>query len=142
MFSHHVYVVSPLELAIDTLGFVFNLETSYVHVVLVSSWRTNLNPSILVGCWYAGQQINTLGSSGGGTGHVELSVFRCLESTAMIAIGGIIAQDSYNCIYVRGKQKAYPGDLFYLHSRLLERAAKLNSALGGGSMTSLPIVRR
>ena len=74
-----------------------------------------------MGSWYAGQQINTLGSSGGGTGHVELSVFRCLESTAMIAIGGIIAQDSYNCIYVRGKQKAYPGDLFYLHSRLLER---------------------
>ena len=43
-----------------------------------------------MGSWYAGQQINTLGSSGGGTGHVELSVFRCLESTAMIAIGGIV----------------------------------------------------
>ncbi|HEY8423933.1 MAG TPA: F0F1 ATP synthase subunit alpha [Clostridia bacterium] len=37
-------------------------------------------------------------------------------------------------------REAYPGDIFYLHSRLLERAAKLNSELGGGSMTALPIV--
>jgi len=37
-------------------------------------------------------------------------------------------------------REAYPGDVFYLHSRLLERAAKLNSTLGGGSMTALPIV--
>ena len=37
-------------------------------------------------------------------------------------------------------REAYPGDVFYLHSRLLERAAKLSEALGGGSMTALPIV--
>ena len=37
-------------------------------------------------------------------------------------------------------REAYPGDIFYLHSRLLERAAKLNKKLGGGSMTALPIV--
>jgi F-type H+-transporting ATPase subunit alpha len=37
-------------------------------------------------------------------------------------------------------REAYPGDVFYCHSRLLERAAKLNDALGGGSMTALPIV--
>ncbi|KAJ0813082.1 ATP synthase subunit alpha [Helianthus annuus] len=37
-------------------------------------------------------------------------------------------------------RKAYPGDVFYLHSRLLERAAKLSSLLGEGSMTALPIV--
>lgn len=37
-------------------------------------------------------------------------------------------------------REAYPGDVFYLHSRLLERAAKLNSKLGEGSMTALPIV--
>ncbi|GER31030.1 ATP synthase subunit alpha [Striga asiatica] len=36
--------------------------------------------------------------------------------------------------------EAYPGDVFYLHSRLLERAAKLSSSLGEGSMTALPIV--
>src|SRR6056300_1533069 len=35
---------------------------------------------------------------------------------------------------------AYPGDVFYLHSRLLERAAKLSDSLGGGSMTALPII--
>jgi len=37
-------------------------------------------------------------------------------------------------------REAYPGDIFYLHSRLLERAAKLNSKLGSGSMTAIPIV--
>jgi F-type H+-transporting ATPase subunit alpha len=37
-------------------------------------------------------------------------------------------------------REAYPGDVFYLHSRLLERCAKLSDALGGGSMTGLPII--
>ncbi|MFA6378581.1 MAG: F0F1 ATP synthase subunit alpha [Candidatus Omnitrophota bacterium] len=37
-------------------------------------------------------------------------------------------------------REAYPGDIFYLHSRLLERSAKLNDELGGGSMTAIPIV--
>jgi F-type H+-transporting ATPase subunit alpha len=37
-------------------------------------------------------------------------------------------------------REAYPGDVFYLHSRLLERAAKLNDSKGGGSLTALPII--
>ena len=37
-------------------------------------------------------------------------------------------------------REAYPGDVFYLHSRLLERSAKLNDELGGGSLTALPII--
>ncbi len=37
-------------------------------------------------------------------------------------------------------REAYPGDVFYLHSRLLERAARLNDKLGGGSLTALPII--
>jgi len=37
-------------------------------------------------------------------------------------------------------REAYPGDVFYLHSRLLERAAKMNEAKGGGSLTALPII--
>lgn len=37
-------------------------------------------------------------------------------------------------------REAFPGDVFYLHSRLLERAAKLNDKLGGGSITALPII--
>ena len=37
-------------------------------------------------------------------------------------------------------REAFPGDIFYLHSRLLERAAKLNDELGGGSLTALPII--
>jgi proton translocating ATP synthase F1 alpha subunit len=37
-------------------------------------------------------------------------------------------------------REAYPGDVFYLHSRLLERSAKLNNLYGGGSLTALPII--
>ena len=37
-------------------------------------------------------------------------------------------------------REAYPGDVFYLHSRLLERCAKLSDDLGGGSLTGLPII--
>jgi len=37
-------------------------------------------------------------------------------------------------------REAYPGDVFYLHSRLLERAAKLSNEMGGGSLTALPII--
>src|SRR5678815_1900167 len=38
------------------------------------------------------------------------------------------------------RDRAYPGDVFYLHSRLLERAAKVSDKLGGGSLTALPII--
>lgn len=37
-------------------------------------------------------------------------------------------------------REAYPGDVFYLHSRLLERAARLSKAAGGGSLTALPVI--
>ena len=37
-------------------------------------------------------------------------------------------------------REAYPGDVFYLHARLLERAAKLSEELGGGSLTALPVI--
>ena len=44
------------------------------------------------------------------------------------------------CVRRPPGREAYPGDVFYLHSRLLERAAKLNNEKGGGSLTSLPII--
>ena len=37
-------------------------------------------------------------------------------------------------------REAYPGDVFYLHSRLLERAAKMSDPMGGGSLTALPVI--
>ena len=43
-------------------------------------------------------------------------------------------------IKVKVRREAYPGDVFYLHSRLLERACRLNEENGGGSITALPII--
>ena len=37
-------------------------------------------------------------------------------------------------------REAFPGDVFYLHSRLLERAAKMSAAMGGGSLTAFPVI--
>lgn len=37
-------------------------------------------------------------------------------------------------------REAFPGDVFYLHSRLLERAAKMSKAMGGGSLTAFPVI--
>ena len=37
-------------------------------------------------------------------------------------------------------REAFPGDVFYLHSRLLERSAKMSNALGGGSLTAFPVI--
>lgn len=36
--------------------------------------------------------------------------------------------------------QAFPGDVFYLHSRLLERSAKINKSMGGGSLTAFPVI--
>lgn len=47
----------------------------------------------------------------------------------------------YSCVLSTAPgREAYPGDVFYLHSRLLERAAKMNEKLGGGSLTALPVI--
>ena len=44
--------------------------------------------------------------------------------------------------YVLRDVRSYPGDVFYLHSRLLERSSRLSEELGGGSITALPILKR
>jgi F-type H+-transporting ATPase subunit alpha len=54
--------------------------------------------------------------------------------------GGSVPRESRCCFADRQGREAYPGDVFYLHSRLLERAAKLSDLKGGGSLTSLPII--
>ena len=51
-----------------------------------------------------------------------------------------VAYRALSLLIRRPGREAYPGDVFYLHSRLLERAAKLSNELGGGSLTALPII--
>lgn len=48
--------------------------------------------------------------------------------------------EHYPCYLSVLRREAYPGDVFYLHSRLLERSSRLSDALGGGSITALPII--
>jgi len=95
-----------------------------------------------------------------GRGQRELIIGDRQTGKTAIAIDTIINQkgQGVKCIYVAIGQKAstvaalalllkrppgreaYPGDVFYLHSRLLERAARLSDKLGGGSLTALPII--
>uniref|UniRef100_A0A1Y3BTJ3 Putative ATPase, F1/V1/A1 complex, alpha/beta subunit, nucleotide-binding domain-containing protein n=1 Tax=Helianthus annuus TaxID=4232 RepID=A0A1Y3BTJ3_HELAN len=58
----------------------------------------------------------------------------------MISLNSASLSPNVSSITKTPGREAYPGDVFYLHSRLLERAAKLSSLLGEGSMTALPIV--
>uniref|UniRef100_A0A4X1UQS5 ATP synthase subunit alpha n=1 Tax=Sus scrofa TaxID=9823 RepID=A0A4X1UQS5_PIG len=51
-----------------------------------------------------------------------------------------VAYRQMSLLLRRPPREAYPGDVFYLHSRLLERAAKMNDAFGGGSLTALPVI--
>src|ERR687898_659147 len=83
------------------------------------------------------------------TGKTAVAIYAILnqKDTGVICIYNAIGQkhsQSYREISLLLRRppgrEAYPGDVFYLHSRLLERAAKLNSELGGGSLTELPII--
>ena len=51
-----------------------------------------------------------------------------------------VAYRQMSLLLRRPQEEKHPGDVFYLHSRLLERAAKLNEKSGGGSLTALPII--
>src|SRR5205085_749612 len=59
---------------------------------------------------------------------------------AVLFLYGFVALLSLHSFPTRRSSDLYPGDVFYLHSRLLERAAKLNADFGGGSLTALPII--
>merc|ERR1711968_161785 len=74
-----------------------------------------------------------------GRGQRELIIGDRQTGKTAIAIDTIINQMSLLLRRPPGRE-AYPGDVFYLHSRLLERAAKLSDQLGEGSMTALPII--
>jgi proton translocating ATP synthase F1 alpha subunit len=79
------------------------------------------------------------------TGCAIAEFFRDSEEAALIVYDDLSKQAvAYRQISLLLRRppgrEAYPGDVFYLHSRLLERAARLSDELGGGSLTALPIV--
>ncbi|THX58559.1 ATP synthase subunit alpha [Aureobasidium pullulans] len=71
----------------------------------------------------------------------HLGTDRHASKLALQAAGAAVAYRQMSLLLRRPPgREAYPGDVFYLHSRLLERSAKMNDKLGGGSLTALPII--
>lgn len=63
------------------------------------------------------------------------------ENVSSVALFQAVAYRQMSLLLRRPPgREAYPGDVFYLHSRLLERAAKMNDNFGGGSLTALPVI--
>src|SRR5437899_1463430 len=123
--------------------------------------------SVPVGKGLLGRVVNTLGQPLDDKGPVKSETFYPLEKiapgvikrksvsqpvqTGIMAIDAMIMYDDLSKHAVAYRQvslvlkrpsgrEAYPGDVFYLHSRLLERAARVSDEFGGGSLTALPII--
>ncbi|KAJ8911246.1 hypothetical protein NQ315_004439 [Exocentrus adspersus] len=127
--------------------------------------RTGRIMSVPVGVQLLGRVVDALGQPIDGLGRVEATTERLIEVKAsgvmarcamaeefmyagrdvLIVYDDLSKQAAaYRELSLLLKRppgrEAFPGDVFYLHSRLLERAAKLNDELGGGSMTALPFI--
>src|SRR5438874_1322833 len=155
-----------LELEHGVVGLAFNLEEDDVGAALFGEWqhvkegepvkRTGKVASVPVGEALLGRVVDPLGNPLDGGGPLEASEERQLEFKAPGVVArqpvkeplqtGIKAIDAMPNIgrgqreLIIGGREAYPGDVFYLHSRLLERACKLSDEHRGGSLTALPIV--
>lgn len=71
---------------------------------------------------------------------VQISGFVTLNSSCCDVLQAVAYRQMSLLLRRPPGREAYPGDVFYLHSRLLERAAKMSDAFGGGSLTALPII--
>src|SRR5258708_3752562 len=147
----------------NIFGIALNLEEEQVGAVLLGESaelkegdvvkRTNTIMSVPVGDALIGRVVNPIGEAVDDKGPISTKELNPLER---IAPGVLERQpvtfyedlskhaQAYREISLLLRRppgrEAYPGDVFYLHSRLLERAAKLNDKLGGGSLTSLPVI--
>src|SRR5437763_587496 len=139
----------------DVVGMVLNLERDQVGAVLLGDdkaikegdvvKRTNRIAQVPVGEALVGRVVNALGQPVDGKGAIATKEFRPIERHALCIYDDLSKHAaSYRQLSLLLRRppgrEAYPGDVFYLHSRLLERAAKLNDDLGGGSLTALPII--
>src|SRR5436305_1397587 len=158
-----------LELEHGVVGLAFNLEEDNVGAALFGDWdkvkegepvrRTGKVASVPVGESLLGRVVDPLGNPLDGQGPIESTETRPVEWKAP----GVVQRqpvkeplqtgikddltkqaDAYRQLSLLLRRppgrEAFPGDVFYLHSRLLERACKLSDELGGGSLTALPII--
>lgn len=105
-------------------------ESAFFYTTVVASTAAE-NPCLQYLAPYSG---STLGEYFRDRGFHALVIFDDLSKQA-------VAYRQVSLLLRRPpSREAYPGDVFYLHSRLLERAAKMSKVLGGGSLTALPII--
>ncbi|KAG0489110.1 hypothetical protein HPP92_007921 [Vanilla planifolia] len=138
-----------IEFEEGTIGIALNLESDNVGVVLMSDGLMIKEGSsvkaigkiaqVPVSEAYLGRVINALTKPIDGRDEISSSNLAIGQKASSVAQAQAYRQMSLLLRRPPGRE-AYPGDVFYLHSRLLERAAKLSSRLGEGSMTALPIV--
>src|SRR5256714_1075589 len=150
-----------LDLPNDVTGLALNLESDNVGAVLFGDWeeisegdtakRTGHLLEIPVGEELLGRIVDPLGRPLDGKGDITTTQTRPAEFKApgvvhrqpvsgRLAWAGCAFRRTWLLLRRPPGREAYPGDVFYLPSRLLERAVKLNDGLGGGSLTALPII--
>src|SRR2546423_1074593 len=150
-----------IELPHDVTGLALNLESDNVGAVLFGDWeeisegdtakRTGHLLEIPVGEELLGRIVDPLGRPLDGKGDITTTQTRPAEFKApgvvhrqpvsgRLAWAGCAFRRTWLLLRRPPGREAYPGDVFYLPSRLLERAVKLNDGLGGGSLTALPII--
>ncbi|KAF3633696.1 ATP synthase subunit alpha, chloroplastic [Capsicum annuum] len=137
------------------IGITLNLESNNVGVVLIGDGlliqeRSSVKAmeriaQIPVSEAYLGRVVNALAKPIDGRGVALAEYFMYHERHTLIIYDDLSKQaQAYRQMSLLLRRppgrEAYPGDVFYLHSRLLERATKLSSSLGERSMTALPIV--
>src|SRR5665213_2483274 len=142
-----------LDLPHGVTGLALNLESDNVGAVLFGEWehisesdsvrRTGRLLEIPVGDALLGRIVDPPGTPYAGCAMAEHFLY---NGKAALAIYDDLTKHAYAyrqmSLLLRRPpgREAYPGDVFYLHSRLLERAVKLNDELGGGSLTALPVI--
>ncbi|XP_011833488.1 PREDICTED: ATP synthase subunit alpha, mitochondrial [Mandrillus leucophaeus] len=129
-FSSGLKIILYKSKAFDNFNIIFLVENAMKYTIVVSATASDAAPLQYLAP-YSGC---SMGEYFRDNGKHALIIYDDLSKQA-------VAYRQMSLLLRRPPgREAYPGDVFYLHSRLLERAAKMNDAFGGGSLTALPVI--